>query len=79
MNGYVQDKRYTAGAGMRTTAGMQEVEPRRSSCRGAVPLSFAQRFLISMGAEVAQYLTSGLAVKHPCALILDFLSRKVLK
>ena len=32
-----------------------------------------------MGAEVARYLTSGLAVKHPCALILDILSRKVLK
>jgi hypothetical protein len=27
--------RYAAGAGMRTTAGMQEVEQRRSSCRGA--------------------------------------------
>ena len=26
MNGYVQDERYAAGAGMRTTAGMQEVE-----------------------------------------------------
>ena len=32
---YVQDGRHAAGAGMRTTAGMQEVEPRRSSCRGA--------------------------------------------
>ena len=42
-------------------------------------VKFAQSFVISMGAEVAQYLTSGLAVKHPCALILDFLSRKVLK
>ena len=28
-------ERYAAGAGMRTTAGMQEVEQRRSSCRGA--------------------------------------------
>jgi hypothetical protein len=32
---YVQDERYAAGAWMRTTAGMQEVEQRRSSCRGA--------------------------------------------
>jgi len=30
-------------------------------------------------AKAAQYLASGRAVKHPCALILDFLSRKVLK
>jgi hypothetical protein len=28
-------ERYAAGAGMRTTAGMQEVGQRRSSCRGA--------------------------------------------
>ena len=33
------DERYAAGAGMRTTAGMQEVEPRRSSCRGAACVS----------------------------------------
>ena len=39
---YVQDERYAAGAGMRTTAGMQEVEPRRSSCRGAARVSFAR-------------------------------------
>ena len=26
VQGYVQDERYTAGAGMRTIAGMQEVE-----------------------------------------------------
>ena len=26
MNGYIQDERYTAGARMRTNAGMQEVE-----------------------------------------------------
>ena len=42
MIGYVQEERYTAGAGMRTTAGMQEVEQRRSSCRGAVRVSFAR-------------------------------------
>ena len=48
-------------------------------CAGAACVSFAQRITTSMGAEVAQYLTSGLAVKHPCALILDVLSRKVLK
>ena len=47
--------------------------------RGAVPPSFAQSLSTCMGAEVAQYLISGLAVKHPCALILDILSRKVLK
>ena len=34
-SGDVQDVRYAAGAGMRTTAGPQEVEQRRSSCRGA--------------------------------------------
>ena len=45
----------------------------------AACVSFAQRITTSMGAEVAQYLSSGLAVKHPCALILDVLSRKVLK
>src|SRR5210317_866023 len=32
---YVQDERHVAGAWMHTTAGMQEVEQRRSSCRGA--------------------------------------------
>ena len=42
-------------------------------------VSYAQRFLISMGAKAVQCLSSGHAVKHPCALILDFLSRKVLK
>jgi len=41
---YVQDERYAAGAGMRTTAGMQEVEQRRSSCRGAARVSFARQF-----------------------------------
>ena len=40
---YVQDERYTAGAGMRTTAGMQEVGQSRSSCRGAVPIKLAPR------------------------------------
>jgi len=34
---YVQDERYAAGAGMRTTAGTQEVEQCRSKCRGAAP------------------------------------------
>ena len=34
---------------------------------------------IFVGAEAAQYLSSGHALKHPCALILDFLSRKVQK
>jgi len=34
---------------------------------------------ISVGTKAAQYLASGRAVKRPCALILDFLSRKVLK
>ncbi len=34
--------RYAAGAGMRTTAGMQEVGPRRSSCRGVACVSFAR-------------------------------------
>ena len=53
--------------------------PQAQGCAGAVPSRFAQSFATCMGAEVAQYLTSGLAVKHPCALILDFLSRKVLK
>ena len=37
-----EDERYAAGAGMRTTAGMQEVEQRRSSCRGATSLSMAR-------------------------------------
>ncbi len=32
---------YAAGAGMRTAAGTQEVESRRSSCRGAACTSFA--------------------------------------
>ena len=41
--------------------------------------SFAQSHFISMDAKAAQCLTSGHAVKHPCALILDLLSRKVLK
>jgi hypothetical protein len=36
--------RYAAGAGKRTTAGMQEVEQRRSSCRGAAPIKLAERF-----------------------------------
>ncbi len=34
-NIYVQEVRYVAGAWMRTAAGMQEVEQRRSSRRGA--------------------------------------------
>ena len=34
---------------------------------------------ICMAAKAAQYLASGRAVNHPWALILDFLSRKVLK
>ena len=48
VNGYVQGIRYIAGAGMRTTAGMQEVEQRRSSCRGAVSLSFARRLPLAL-------------------------------
>ena len=62
MNGYVQDyvqdERYASGAGS----------------AGAVPLSFALGLATCMGAEVAQYLSSGLAVntymyarsRHPC-------------
>ena len=64
--------------------------PRAQGCAGAACVSFAQRVIsacfsfaqshfISMGAKAVQCLTSGRAVKHPCALILDFLSRKVLK
>ena len=60
---YVQDERYAAGAGS----------------AGAACIKFALSLSICMGAEVAQYLTSGHALKHPCALILDFLSRKVQK
>ena len=37
----LSDERYAAGAWMRTTAGMQEVEQRRSSCRGAASLRLA--------------------------------------
>ena len=48
-------------------------------CAGAACVSYAQRISISMGAKAAQYLASGRAVKRPCALILDVLSRKVLK
>ena len=51
---YVQDERYAAGAGMRTTAGMQEVEPRRSSCRGAACVRSAQRLMRS---GVCQFCT----------------------
>ena len=55
---YVQDERYAAGAGS----------------AGVASLRFAQRFSICMGAEVARYLSSGLAVntsmyarsRHPC-------------
>ena len=56
MNGYVQDERYIAGEHMDV----------RRDC-----VNFAQCFSACMGAEVAQFLTSGHAVKHPCALILD--------
>jgi len=35
--------------------------------------------LICVGAEAARYLTSGLAQAHRVTLILDILSRKVLK
>ena len=68
--------------------------PRAQGCAGAVPLRIAQRLTqgcagaacvsftqsldTCMDAKAAQYLASGHAVKHPCALILDFLSRKVL-
>ena len=61
---YVQDERYIA---------REHMDVRRDCVK------FAQGFVICMGAKVAQYLSSGLAVKHPCALILDSLSRKVLK
>jgi hypothetical protein len=64
MNGYVQDERYIA---------IEHMDVRRDR------VSFAQRLATCMGAKAAQYLASGHAVKHPCALILDFLSRKVLK
>ena len=42
-------------------------------------VSFAQSLATCVGAKAAQYLASGHALKHPCALILDSLSRKVLK
>ena len=59
MNGYVQDERYIA---------IEHMDVRRDC------VNFAQRFLTCMGAEVAQYLSSGLAVntsmyaraRHPC-------------
>jgi hypothetical protein len=34
MKGFVLDERYTAGAGMRTTAGMQEVEHQKVGALG---------------------------------------------
>ena len=34
-------------------------------------ISLAQSLATCMGAKAAQYLASGHAVKHPCALILD--------
>ena len=40
-------------------------------------VSFALSLATCLGAKAAQYLCSGHALKHPCALILDFLSRKV--
>jgi len=39
--------------------------PRAQGCAGAVPLSFARRIYTCMGAEVAQYLSSGLATSTP--------------
>jgi hypothetical protein len=91
--GYVQDERYTAGAGRagavplsfaRCLAHGQGESGSRSRGwpwprAGAVRLSFAPHLATCMGAKAAQYLASGHAVKHPCALILDVLSRKVLK
>ena len=63
---YVQDERYAAGAGMRTTAGMQEVEQRRSSCRGAACVSFAQglkKVPCGLGALMEKH-SSGVMIKN---------------
>jgi len=65
-------------AGKRTTAGMQEVEPRRSSCRGAVCVSYAHCLGFNMGAKVAWSLIQDMPQAHPCGRGLDFLSRTVL-
>ena len=53
---YVQDERYIA---------KEHMDVRRDC------VNFAQRLATCMGAKAAQYLASGRAVKHPCALILD--------
>ena len=34
-------------------------------------VGYARRISINMGATAAQYLSSGHALKHPCAFILD--------
>ena len=112
---YVQDERYTAGAGMRRSGAFQFCTVHDAGTRSsgasqfctesrylhgsggrAVPyfrtrcyvqderyiakehmdvrrdcVNFAQRLATCMGAKAAQYLASGRAVKHPCALILD--------
>jgi len=81
MNGYVQDERYTAGAGRAGAVPFklaqclsQDAQERCLSVLHGVwhkdvrrdCVKSAQRFLISMGAEVARYLSSGLARVHPC-------------
>ena len=71
MNGYVQDERYTAGAGRAGAVPLSLAQCLKQGSAGAACVSFAQRLATCMGAKAAQYLPSGHAVKHPCALILD--------
>jgi hypothetical protein len=74
MNGYVQDERYTAGAGRAGAVPLSLARRLTQGCAGAVPLSLAQSLFVCMGVEVVRYLTSGLAVntsmyaraRHPC-------------
>ena len=51
---------------------MQEVEQRRSSCRGAPGISFAQCFKFSMGAKVMWSLFQDMPRAHPCGRGLMF-------
>jgi hypothetical protein len=72
MNGYVQDK-VRPGTGREGALGYERYTAGAGRAR-AVPVSFAHCISTCMGAEVARYLSSGLAVnislyalaRHPC-------------